>query len=430
MQDRYGNEVSTGSRAALDAYIEGVDHFLAAQVAAEDALKRAVDHDPSFALAHAALSRYYQVTAQPTEALKSMNSARELGAGFTARERSRVAIVGQLLDGNSAAAYRDIKRHTSDHPRDVMMLQPCAGVFSLIAFSGRVGRDAETFAFFDNLKHHFHNDWWFDSVMAFALSEIGRLEEARPIIERSFKNNPSNANAAHYMGHFLYESGAHEEGRAFIHDWLESYHRSCLMHCHISWHDALWSLELGKRETAWEIFDEAVRPGNAWGPPINVLTDTVSFLLRAEIAGEKRRKDLWQEVSDYARIHFAAPGISFVDAHSTIAHAMAGEEELLNELRETSSGTASDMVNALPEVYRAFAAQKWQAVMDRIIPVMGNHERLGGSRAQRDLLEFTLLHALLKLGKREEAERLFLLRRPTLAKDGLPPSLFPEAVDA
>ena len=30
MQDRYGNEVSTGSRAALDAYIEGVDHFLAA----------------------------------------------------------------------------------------------------------------------------------------------------------------------------------------------------------------------------------------------------------------------------------------------------------------------------------------------------------------------------------------------------------------
>ena len=114
MQDRYGNEVSTGSRAALDAYIEGVDHFLAAQVAAEDALKRAVDHDPSFALAHAALSRYYQVTAQPTEALKSMISARELGAGFTARERSHVAIVGQLLDGNSAAAYADIKRHTSD----------------------------------------------------------------------------------------------------------------------------------------------------------------------------------------------------------------------------------------------------------------------------------------------------------------------------
>ena len=65
-----------------------------------------------------------------------------------------------------------------------------------------------------------------------------------------------------------------------------------------------------------------------------------------------------------------------------------------------------------------------------IAPLPHNHERLGGSRAQRDLLEFTLLHALLKLGKREEAERLFLLRRPTLAKDGLPPSLFPEAVDA
>ncbi len=430
MQDRYGNEVSTGSRAALDAYIEGVDHFLAAQVAAEEALKRAVAHDPSFALAHAALARYYQMTAQPTEALKSMISARELGAGFTPRERAHVAIVGQLIDGNGAAAYADIKQHVADHPRDVMMLQPCAGVFSLIAFSGRPSRDAETFAFFDNLKHHFDNDWWFDCVMAFALSEIGRLDEAKPIIERSFDNNPANANAAHYKAHFLYECGAHEEGRSFIHDWLKGYHRSSLMHCHISWHDALWSLELGKREEAWTIFEEAVRPGGAWGPPINVLTDMVSFLLRAEIAGEERRRDLWQEASNYASIHFPGPGISFVDAHSVIAHAMAGEDELLAELGETSSGTASDIVNALAGVYRAYAAGKWQAVIDRLLPVMGTHERLGGSRAQRDLLEFTLLHALLKLGKREEAERLFLLRRPTLTKDGLPPSLFPETVDA
>jgi len=41
--------------------------------------------------------------------------------------------------------------------------------------------------------------------------------------------------------------------------------------------------------------------------------------------------------------------------------------------------------------------------------------RLGGSRAQRDLLEFSLLECLLKQGKTEEARRLIALRRPVLA---------------
>ncbi|MEX2519311.1 MAG: hypothetical protein WD969_08280, partial [Paracoccaceae bacterium] len=144
------------------------------------------------------------------------------------------------------------------------------------------------------------------------------------------------------------------------------------------------------------------------------------------LAGELRRRDLWQEISNYAAIYFAAPGVSFVDAHAAIAHAMAGNDAALQGLRETASGTASDIVNRLADVYHAFAAGNWQAVIDGLLPVMGAHERLGGSRAQRDLLEFTLLHALLRLGKREEATRLFTLRRPTLAKNGLPPALFPK----
>ncbi|MEX1034826.1 MAG: hypothetical protein WDZ54_02635 [Sneathiella sp.] len=430
MQDCYGNEVSTGSRAALDAYDEGVALFLAAQAGAEDAFRRAVAFDPHFALAHAALARHYQMYARPMDAMKSIISARELGAGYTVRERSHVAIIGQLIEGNGAMAYANIKRHTADHPRDVMMLQPCAGVFGLIGFSGRIGREAEIFAFFDNLKHAYDNDWWFDSILAFALIELGRLGEAEPIIERSYKNNPANANAAHYKGHYHYEAGEHQSGWEFVRKWLEGYDRKSLMHCHISWHEALWALELGHKDDAWRIIEEAVRPGAAWGPPINVLNDMVSFLLRAEIAGEPRRQDLWQEASNYARIHFATPGVSFADAHAALAHALAGNEAALVKLRETSNGFASDMVNALADTFAAFAHSDWQRVIDSLVPLMASHERLGGSRAQRDLLEFTLLHALIKLGKREEAERLFRMRRPTLARDGLPPSLFPEKLDA
>jgi hypothetical protein len=46
---------------------------------------------------------------------------------------------------------------------------------------------------------------------------------------------------------------------------------------------------------------------------------------------------------------------------------------------------------------------------------MSEHERLGGSRAQRDLLEFMYLCALLREGRDEEARRLIAMRRPKKA---------------
>lgn len=426
MQDRYGNEVSTGSRSALDAYVEGVDLFLSAQAGAEAAFERAIAEDPSFALAHAALARHHQMYARPLEAMKAMISARELGAGFTVREQAHIAIIGQLIDGNSPAAYDAIRAHAADYPRDLIALQPCAGVFSLIAFSGRVGREAETFAFFDNLRPALEKNWWFDTALAFALVELGRLGEAEPILERAYAANPANANAAHYKAHYHYEAGEHKEGLEFLRAWRAGYSRDGLMHCHISWHDALWALELGETDAAWKVIEEAVRPESAWGPPINVLTDMASFLLRAELAGEPRKEALWREISDYATIHFGKPGVSFADAHAALAHAMAGNDDALAALRETLAGTASDMVNALVDVFTAYAESDWQAVVNRLVPLMATHERLGGSHAQRDLLEFTLLHALLRLGKKEEATRLFAIRRPVLAKDGLPPSIMPK----
>jgi hypothetical protein len=40
----------------------------------------------------------------------------------------------------------------------------------------------------------------------------------------------------------------------------------------------------------------------------------------------------------------------------------------------------------------------WGGVIKRIEPVLGEHERIGGSRAQRDLVEYTLASALVQSG--------------------------------
>ena len=121
----------------------------------------------------------------------------------------------------------------------------------------------------------------------------------------------------------------------------------------------------------------------AWGPPINVLTDSVAFVVRTELAGEPRRDDLWQEISQFASTFFAKPGVSFADAHAAISHAMAGDDEALAKLREKPAGPAGDLVKGVADVFAAFVRFDWQAVVDGLTPLMATHERLGGSRVPR-----------------------------------------------
>jgi len=66
----------------------------------------------------------------------------------------------------------------------------------------------------------------------------------------------------------------------------------------------------------------------------------------------------------------------------------------------------------LAEAFGALSAGHWAEAAALLTEALADHARLGGSRAQRDLLEFALLGALLKLGRAEEARRLLALRRP------------------
>ena len=77
-----------------------------------------------------------------------------------------------------------------------------------------------------------------------------------------------------------------------------------------------------------------------------------------------------------------------------------------------AKGPAGDLVSAAAETFQAFAAQDWPQVIASLQPAMVTHERIGGSRAQRDLLEFTMLAALLRNGQSDAARLMLATRRP------------------
>ena len=75
------------------------------------------------------------------------------------------------------------------------------------------------------------------------------------------------------------------------------------------------------------------------------------------------------------------------------------------------------MVRTVASAAKALAAGDWCAVTDQLTPIMAEHERLGGSRAQRDLVEYMLVSSLLERGQVDEARRLIAMRRPLKAHD-------------
>ena len=105
-------------------------------------------------------------------------------------------------------------------------------------------------------------------------------------------------------------------------------------------------------------------------------------------------------------------GQSFVDVHAALAHAMAGNEEYLSKLIEGNSGFAGDIVPAVAIAWRAISENKWDKAKEELETASSEFERFGGSRAQRDLLEFTYVNALLRTGNKETARKTLLERRP------------------
>lgn len=397
LEDRYGLPLSTASTAARDAYVQGTDLLLSAGPGPQRAYERAIAADPGFALARAGKARALFLAARISEAQAAAREAREVAERLPPRERSNLEVILLTVEGGAPRAYALAREHLRQYPRDAMVLAPCTGVFGLIGFSGRMGRERELLELMESLTPHYGDDAWFLGQLAFARVETGDTEGARKPIERALELDPKSAHNAHVRAHVHYEAGERVAGLAGLQQWLAGYAREGLFHCHLSWHVALWQLELGDYESALRTYASGVHPGGSWGPPINALTDAASFLWRAELAGRARDAERWLQVSEYGTQNFPKTGLAFADVHRALAYAAIGDSaalaKLVAELRERESAgklLAGPIVPALAQAFEACARKDWKAAAGLIEPYAAEHERIGGSRAQRDLIELTL----------------------------------------
>lgn len=417
MEDRYGNALGTTSDAAAAAYRKGVDHILEASFGATDAFHAAVEIDPGFALGHAGLARALMYDADMAGARAAISKAKEVNSSVSDRELAHIEILDLMLSGFVPEAREAVKRHAVDYPLDALAVQAGTNVFGLIGFSGCPGRESDLLAYTSMLAPHYGEDWWMMSMQALSLCETGNPQASLRLMERSLELNNANSNASHFKAHAQYELGETQAGLDYLEDWMTGYDRRGIMQVHLAWHAALWALYLGDHSKMWSHVDASVAPGACPSAlPINVLTDTAAIYWRAQLQGVEVPRERWVSLSAYAASCFPEAGQSFADIHAALAHAMAGDGDRLDKLAGAEKGFAADLVAPVSSSIQAILREDWAGALEALTPVMSDHARLGGSRAQRDILELTYANVLMRMGKGDEAGRLLRMRRPVLAK--------------
>jgi hypothetical protein len=419
LEDRFGLALTTSDEKAVADYIAAVDLLLSANAGAEALLDRALAADPEFALAHIAKARLCQVQARIPEAKVVAAKARAHAARVTPREARHIETIALAIDGNGPQAMALLEEHIADYPRDGLALSLALGVFGLLGFSGRVDHHEAQLALLERLAPHWGDDWWFLTYLGWARIELGDIARGAAEVERALEGNPSNAFAAHARAHGYFEAGDAEGGAAFVEAWLPSYTRESQLHCHLSWHLALFELAQGNPGLACELYADAIRPAVSHAPPLFNLADAASFLWRWQIYDAGRDLGGWDEVAAHARQYFPQAGIHFADVHAALAEGADLTEQRIGQCRARLEVGRLPQGTVVPELCAgaaAFARGKYREAAERLGAALPELARIGGSHAQREVFEDTYIVACLRAGERgKAADRLKarLARRPS-----------------
>jgi tetratricopeptide (TPR) repeat protein len=424
LEDRYGLELSTSSAEAASAYREGVDLMLSAWTGAAEAFERAIAADPDFAPPLIARARIHTLYQQGDVARKKAAAARELVAKRgTEREKGHVEAQALAVEGQLPAALTATLKHLESWPRDAMVFSLPLGAFGLFAFSGMADHDRARQDLCARHASHFGEDWWFLTNYGWAMTENGDVAKGRAMTERAFELRRNNAHCAHALLHAMFEDGSVAEADALVEQWIGGYDRAGLLHPHIRWHQALGALDVGDTGKVLAIYADVLHPSLSAAPPLNVMSDCASLLWRLEAHGHAVPRQLWDDTDDYARRYFPKMSLPFVEMHMALLAAATGNRAALDERlaaieRRLADGKlpAGPVVPQICRALNAFAGEDYAGCIAALEPVLHEVVRIGGSHAQREIIEDTFIVALIRSGEPARAHALLdkrLHRRPS-----------------
>lgn len=400
-RDAYGYDLTTGPLAAA-AYVDGVRDLLRLRVGAADRIATAVALDPTFALGHAALALLGHEMCVQVDIAARLTDARLHAARGTERERSHVHAVERHLRGDAAP----LVAHLASYPRDALLLSVA---MPTIAFAGVTDVPEQAWRIVEAAAPAYGDDPWITGLMAFVRQEQRRFDEAMELSCRSLAGEPSGGHAAHARAHAHYETGDHAAGLAWMDAWILGDGAATDSLTHFSWHAALHELSIGDLDAVRARYDTQLQPRHAVG--CRALVDSGSLLFRWAITPDAAAVPSIDEVvAVTGRDVLERPGTAFLGLHAAVALLATGDEAGLRSLAawcaDHPGATHREVVAPLATALGLLAAGRCSAAADRLAALSSSTWRLGGSDAQREIVEEARIAALLRAQRYDEAREV------------------------
>jgi hypothetical protein len=174
---------------------------------------------------------------------------------------------------------------------------------------------------------------------------------------------------------------------------------------HNWWHLALYHLEIGDVGAVLALFDNEIGGGKSG--VVMDMVDASALLWRLMLRGVDVG-DRWNAVADGWAPISTAGAYAFNDAHAVMAFIGAGRRsaaEAVLAAQKAAMAKADDNARFTAEVGHAvtraliaFGDGDYRATTELLRPVRSQAYRFGGSHAQRDVIDLTLIEAALRAG--------------------------------
>ncbi len=235
--------------------------------------------------------------------------------------------------------------------------------------------------------------------------------------------------AVHAVVHTHEMQGEVPEGLRFMRARERDWATGNFLNVHNSWHYALFLLEADDPSGALDLYDRSVRNADSSDVALELL-DATALLWRLHLDGVAVG-DRWQPLAEGWAQVLEPAYYPFNDMHATMAFVASGRLDQARDLvvaltdvvargDDGSTGWAMTASVGLP-ISRAvlrFGEGDHRAVVDELWPIRRRVHTFGGSHAQRDAVERTLVESALRAGRHDLAaallsERLALRDRST-----------------
>ena len=410
IQDAQGHYLSGATAEGAALYEDAARAFNLVHGDAIELFDKAIAAAPGFAMAHLGKAWTLALANDPrlmARAKAAVEAVRPLK--LNEREGAHLAALSHVIEGSRAAAVAVLDRHLMRYPFDLVAHQ---GAALSDGFLGRFpwvrDRSARAMPFWSKDRPGYATLLAFHG---FGLEEAGDYDRAEDELREAAELEPLSFWPHHTVAHVMEMTGRPEDGLGWMAArealWSTPGHMNQV---HIWWHKALFHLELGQYEAALALYDGPIRATQR--PVALSLTNASALLWRLDALGVETG-ERWRELAALWQGRADGKCLAFADIHAAMAELGSGDAEAVERRLAAMRKTAANGVESaglyrtvgipVVEGLRAFHRGAYAEAIELLLPVRVELAGIGGSHAQRDVVNWTLTEAALRAGQRDVA---------------------------